>query len=52
LISNGDNHAVQSLKLVKRLGDAHLNLCRLLHSSACLPERDRAPERFPFDVVV
>jgi hypothetical protein len=49
---NSDNHAVQSLKLVKRLSDAHLNLCRLLHGSACLSERDRAPDRVPFDVVV
>jgi hypothetical protein len=39
-------------KLVKLAGGAHVNLRRLLHGSACLPKRDRAPDRSPFDVVV
>jgi len=39
-------------KLVKFAGDAHVGLRRLLHGSACLPERDQAPDRSPFDVVV
>jgi cold shock protein len=38
-------------KLVKPARDAYLNLCRLLHGSACLPKRDPAPDRSPFDVV-
>jgi len=31
---------------------AHLVRCRLLHGSACLPKRERAPDRDPFDVAV
>jgi len=31
---------------------AHFRDCRLLHGSACLPKRERAPDRDPFDVAV
>jgi hypothetical protein len=32
--------------------DAHVSPCRVLHGSVCLPKRDRAPNRSPFNVAV
>jgi hypothetical protein len=42
----------KALKLVNSAPIAHFNICRLLHGSACLPKRHRAPDRFPFDAAV
>ena len=39
-------------QLEKTRDGAHLRCCRLLHGSACLPKRERAPDRDPFDVAV
>jgi hypothetical protein len=41
-----------ALKVVNSGRNAHLNLCRLLHGSACFPKRYRAPDRSPINVVV
>jgi cold shock protein len=41
-----------ALILAELASRPHFNACRLLHGSACLPKRDRAPDRSPFDVVV
>ena len=43
---------LRTQQLVKTRDGVHLRCCRLLHGSACLPERERAPDRDPFDVAV
>ena len=48
----GDGAEPRLIRACKALGGVYLNLRRLLHGSACLPKRDRAPDRHPFDVAV
>ena len=40
------------LILAQTAATTHLNVCRLLHGSACLPKRESSAGPLPFDVVV